>query len=244
MKILAIDTASTVCSVAILENNKLFAHKTMDDEKTHSQKLMPLLQGLFSEMNLTLKEIDLFGVDIGPGSFTGIRIGMATIKAFCDVYQKPVCGISSLETLAYHAKDFCEDSLICSMIDAKHGNVYVGFFSYTNGIYVPIQEPQFDSMTHLLNSCQLFKKPIIFVGNASILFQDMIQSKLHEQAIFIPKIEKNKTHAFYVGLATYAHYQKNEFCDSNDLQPMYLKKSSAELQTKEKLNEFRNNGNE
>lgn len=234
MNILAIDTASTVCSVAILEDTKLLGHKTMDDEKTHSQKLMPLVQKLFSELNLSVNDIDLFGVDIGPGSFTGIRIGMATIKAFCDIFNKPVCGISSLETLAYHIQPDIEDCLICSLIDAKHDNLYTGFFEYKNNQYIKTQDFKFDSIYNLISSCKSVKKPIIFVGNGSILFKDMIESELKDQAIFISEIEKNKTHAFQVGLATYSHYQENQFCYSEDLKPMYLKKSSAELQIKEK----------
>jgi len=233
MKILAIDTASIVCSVAILEDTKLLGHKTIDDEKTHSQKLMPLVQELFSELNLNVSDIDLFGVDIGPGSFTGIRIGMATIKAFCDIYNKPVCGISSLETLAYHTQLNSNDCLICSLIDAKHDNLYTGFFGYKDNQYIKTQDFKFDSITNLISYCKSIKKSIIFVGNGSILFKDVIESELKDQAIFISDVTKNKTNAFQVGLATYSHYQKNQFCYSEDLKPMYLKKSSAELQIKE-----------
>lgn len=229
MKILAIDTASTVCSVAILEDTKLLGHKTMDDEKTHSQKLMPLVEELFSELNLNINQIDLFGVDVGPGSFTGIRIGMATIKAFCDITSKPVCGISSLETLAYATKDIDTDSIICSIIDAKHDNVYVGFFEKKENSYVSIEDSHFDSIDSVIQHCKSLKKSIIFVGNGSILFQDMIESELKEKVSFVREIEKNKTHAYSVGLATYSHYQKQDFCYSEDLEAMYLKKSSAEL---------------
>ena len=234
MKILAIDTASTVCSVSILEDTTLLGDKTINDEKTHSQKLMPLIEQLFNELNLTVNDIDLFGVDIGPGSFTGIRIGMSTIKAFCDIYNKPVCGISSLETLAYSIKPDTEDCLICSMIDAKHDNLYTGFFEYNDNKYIEYQPAKLHSIDNILSDCKSLKKPIIFVGNGSILFKDMIESKLGHQAIFSNRPEHNKASAFNLGIATYFHYKENQFCYSEDLEPMYLKKSAAELQMKEK----------
>lgn len=91
MKILAIDTSSKICSVSILEDRKLIKEKHNDDEKTHSQKLMPLVDEIFRECNLNLKDINLLSCCIGPGSFTGLRIGISTVKAFSDVTNIPVC---------------------------------------------------------------------------------------------------------------------------------------------------------
>lgn len=85
MKILSIDTASSICSVAILEDNKVISEISNDDANTHSVKLMPQIEQIFNETNLTLNDMDLLVCDKGPGSFTGIRIGIATIKAFFDV---------------------------------------------------------------------------------------------------------------------------------------------------------------
>ncbi len=85
MKILSIDTASSICSVAILEDNKVIKEISNDDANTHSVKLMPQIEQLFKETNLTLNDIDLLACDKGPGSFTGIRIGISTVKAFLDV---------------------------------------------------------------------------------------------------------------------------------------------------------------
>ncbi len=85
MKILSIDTASSICSVAILEDNKVIKELSNDDTNTHSVKLMPQVEQIFKETNLTLNDMDLIACDKGPGSFTGIRIGIATVKAFFDV---------------------------------------------------------------------------------------------------------------------------------------------------------------
>lgn len=160
MKILAIDTATTVCSVAVLEDTKVLGSKTIDDEKTHSQKLMPMLEDLLSSLHINLNDIDLFGVSIGPGSFTGIRIGIATVKAFADVYNKPICGISSLESFAYSADN--TTSYICSLLDAKHDNVYYGIFEYKDGNYIPVKDFAFANISDVIAVIKSLNNSIIF----------------------------------------------------------------------------------
>ena len=91
MKILAIDTSSRICSVSILEDKNLIIEKHNNDEKTHSQKLMPLIDEIFKESKYELKNIDLLACSLGPGSFTGLRIGISTVKAFSDATKIPVC---------------------------------------------------------------------------------------------------------------------------------------------------------
>lgn len=91
MKILSIETAGSICAVALSEDDKLIKEEILDDGNTHSVKLMPLLDKLLKETNTQISDIDLFACDIGPGSFTGIRIGVSTVKAFLDVTDKKVC---------------------------------------------------------------------------------------------------------------------------------------------------------
>ena len=121
MKILSIETAGSICAVALSEDNKLIKEELIDDGNTHSVKLLPLVDKVLSETNTKVSDVDLFACDIGPGSFTGIRIGVSTIKAFMDVTNKKAVGITSLETLAYNVDT---EDIVCSMIDAKNDNVY------------------------------------------------------------------------------------------------------------------------
>ena len=100
MKILAIDTTSNICSTALLENDKLIDENTINNGLTHSENLMPLIAQLFERNKLSLSDINLIAVCVGPGSFTGIRIGIASIKAMAEVYKIPVAEITSLESLA------------------------------------------------------------------------------------------------------------------------------------------------
>lgn len=125
MKILSIDTSSDICSVAILEDNTVLKELHIDDIKTHSEKLMPLIKNIFDDCKLSLDNIDLIACSKGPGSFTGIRIGIATSKAFSDSQNIQAIGISSLDGLAYNIEN---KNLTCSIIDAKNNNVYFGLF--------------------------------------------------------------------------------------------------------------------
>ena len=133
MKILCIDTSSNLCSVAILEDDKLIKKIELNNGLTHSETLMLLIKQILDECNLSLKNIDLLVSDIGPGSFTGIRIGVSTIKAFADSLNIPCVGISSLEVLAYNVKT---NGLICSTIDCKNDNCYFTLFKLIDDTYV------------------------------------------------------------------------------------------------------------
>lgn len=226
MKILAIETSSKVCAVALLEDNKLIKEKILEDENTHSVKLMPLVDELLKENNIGIKDIDLFTCDKGPGSFTGIRIGIATIKAFIDVTNKKGVGISSLEVLAYNVEQ--DGGIICAMLDAKNENTYCGFFERKEGNIKQIKEYEFSNINDILNYTNGLSEKIIFVGDASKVYKDKIKSKLNEKAVFIEDEEKNKLNARNIGLIAY--YKKEIASGTNELVPMYLRQSSAERQ--------------
>lgn len=135
MKILSIDTSSKICGVTISDNENVLIHLSNDDEKTHSVKLMPMVDRALKSTNLSLNDISLLAVCTGPGSFTGVRIGIATIKAFSDVKHIPIVGVSSLESLAYNVIEKISDlknTLICSLIDAKNNNVYCGVYNFSS----------------------------------------------------------------------------------------------------------------
>lgn len=222
MKILSIETSGKVCAVALLEDEKLIKEEIIEDENTHSVKLMPLLDKLLNETNTKISDVDLFACDIGPGSFTGIRIGVSTIKAFLDVTNKKAVGISSLETIAYNIDT---DEIVCSLIDAKNENVYYGFFKKENGIYNKIEELGFENINNIIEMAKQKNKKIIFIGNGSTIYKDMIESKIENAEVILDE-EKNKLNAKNIALA--AFYKNNEAVDSNNLKPVYLRKSSAE----------------
>lgn len=222
MKILSIETAGDICAVALAEDEKLIKEEIIEDKNTHSVKLMPLLDKLLQKTNTKISDIDLFSCDIGPGSFTGIRIGVSTVKAFLDVTNKKVVGITSLETLACNIDT---DEIICSLIDAKNENVYCGFFKKENGIYRNIENLCFDNINNIITIAKNKNKKIIFIGNGSIAYKDMIESQIENAEIILDE-EKNKLNAR--NIAKLAFYKKNEAVDTNNFKPVYLRKSNAE----------------
>lgn len=130
MNILAVDTTTKIASVSIQKGEEIFSN-SIDNQITHSEKLLPLIDETLKKCNLNLKDIDKFGLINGPGSFTGIRIGLATIKAFSHVYKKDIFSISSLELIAlsyYLKNNFCDEKYIVSIIDAKNDRVYYSLY--------------------------------------------------------------------------------------------------------------------
>lgn len=231
MKILSIDTASSVCSVSILEDKKVIKEIKNEDENTHSVKLMPQIEQIFKETNLRLQDIDLLACDKGPGSFTGIRIGISTIKAFHDVTNIPTIGITSLMGLAYNVNF---DGYICSLIDAKNDNVYYGLFDNIDKQYVKSGNylaENINSVTEILKICN---KPIFFVGNGSIVHKDVLKSSLKEKAIFTDNEDANELTATSIGIAAFDAFNNNKYDKEYNLSPIYLKKSSAERELEEK----------
>lgn len=257
MKILAIDTATEVCSVAVLENKDVILEKTLESVNTHSVSLMPLIDEVLSKSSLTLNDINLFACDKGPGSFTGIRIGLSTIKAFCDVTNKPCVGICSLEGFAYKLFDITDAQraplqYICSLLNANHNNAYCGIFRFDNGNLVQIQDYFFDSFDNILNFVNNLQKNIFFVGNCGEFLLDMIKSNKSEAwkiceankradtepapTIKVISWENhngfclcdNKISAKDIGRCAFDKFSSGNYEDSNSLTPLYLKKSSAE----------------
>lgn len=222
MRILSIGTSGKVCAVALMEDDKLIKEELIEDENTHSVKLMPLVDKILKETNTKISDVDLFACDIGPGSFTGIRIGVSTIKAFLDVTNKKAVGVTSLETLAYNVET---EEIICSLVDAKNNNVYCGFYQKKNDVYKQIEDLRFDNINNIIDLAKTKNKKIIFVGNGSVVYKDVIKSEMKDAEI-VSIDWKNKLNAKNIALAAYK--KKEEAVDSNNLKPLYLRKSSAE----------------
>lgn len=228
MKILSIETSGNICAVALTEEDKLIKEEMINDGNTHSVKLMPLVDKLLAETNTSISDIDLFACDIGPGSFTGIRIGLSTIKAFLDVTNKKAVGITSLEILAANVDT---EEIVCSLIDAKNENVYYGFFKKENGIYKKIEDLGFDNINNVIELAKQKNKKIIFIGNGGLIYKDIIEENVEKAEVLLEK-EKNNLNARNIAFT--ALKKQKEAVDSDNLRPLYLRKSNAELQINRK----------
>lgn len=230
MKILSIDTSSKICSVSVLEDTDLIIEKHIENELTHSQKLMPLVDEVLKIVKLTLEDFDLFSCSVGPGSFTGVRIGVSTIKAFCDVTNIKTASVSSLENLAYNTleSNYKDDaSLVLSIIDAKNDNVYYGLFQRKNDNFTSVEELDAKNIDEMIETLKKYhSSPILFVGDGAEKHQYHLL-KHFSKATFVED-RLNKQTSVSVGKAGYCHYLNGDIGDSNFITPLYLRKSQAE----------------
>lgn len=240
MKILSMDTSSDVCSVALLEDDRIIDEIHNESEREHSQSLMPMIKELLEKNNITLDDIDLVASGIGPGSFTGIRIGIATTKAFSDAKNIPVVGVNSLEAQAYMVllKEEKENSKILSMIDARNENAYVAVYRYKNDNLSVYKNPEIMSISNAPEYLD-FKDNVYIIGNVPLeKVESMLRaraSKEQAQGVDIKKykfVNSNNTFAEAIGVCAYYKYQNGLAGDSNSIEPMYLNLSQAEKQKK------------
>ncbi len=231
MKILSITTSSKICGVAILEDNSIIKEINLNNGLTHSESLMPLIKQIFDETNLTLSDIDLLVSDIGPGSFTGIRIGISTVKAFADSLGIQSIGVSSLDSLTYNCENM---GVICSLIDAKKNNVYCEMYeNILNSAFSHIvrRKASFENIENFLSEIKEINLDynITFVGDGACAYKDIILKYL-PSANFV---ENNDLSAFKVGFAGLYNYMTQNV---HEVMPLYLRKSEAEKKMEEKLN--------
>ena len=224
MKILALETSGSNCSVAIIDEEKVIADFNCNTGTTHSQNLMPMLEQVQKFSEVSLEDIDYFASSIGPGSFTGLRIGIAAVKGLALSLNKKVLAIPSLVGLAYNVPYF--DGIICSVLDAKNDNVYAALFEYKDrpymlGTYIS------DSVNSLINVLKTKDCNILFVGDGAIAYKELFQNEFGEKAFFMP-YHLNFQTAVSIAKAAVDKANLGEFDDYNTITPLYLKKSQAE----------------
>jgi tRNA threonylcarbamoyladenosine biosynthesis protein TsaB len=224
MKILAFDTASKSCSAAIIDGNIILGEFLLNHQDTHSKYLLGMIDSLFSHCNLTIKDIDGFGVTIGPGSFTGLRIGLSTLKALAFVTGKPVFPLSSLAALAYQFPS--NNTLICSMLDARRNEVYTAQYKFIDEVLEEVSPPAAVSVEEAIAG---ISEPCIFVGDGAMLYKQFIKDALGSIASF--PIVGNQINASVVALAAAKYFNRvnvDNFINFHDIVPLYIRKSDAE----------------
>lgn len=232
MKILALDTSSIVATAAVMDGEKLMGEYILNHKKTHSQKLMPMLEEILKSCDLSPKDIDIFGAALGPGSFTGLRIGLATIKAMAQALDKPVVGVSTLEGLAYNLI-YCK-ARICPIIDAQRDLVYTGLYQWDQINLNKIMEEKVLSIDELLSILKEKNEEIMFIGDALEKFRGLIQETLKEKAIFPPGIV-TMPRASSVAELVRRRAEAGELSKASEVVPIYMRKSQAEKQWEERM---------
>ena len=227
MRTLGVDTSSKVATVAISEDDKLICEFFLNNKMTHSQTIMPIIDECLKKSELSPADIDVFAVSTGPGSFTGLRIGVTTVKGLAHGMDKPVVGVNTLEALAWNLP-MCP-YLISPIMDARREQVYNAIYKFENGKLVEVVSPRAISVDDLLGEFSDRQEKVVFLGDGAPVFMDKIKEELDERAIFAP-YNVNMQRASGVCLAALSketvHYSK--------LAPEYLRKSQAERELEER----------
>lgn len=222
MLLLALDTSSQAAAAAILSDGAVLCETILNQKKTHSVKMLPAIEQMMSDTELTFSDIDVFACGAGPGSFTGLRIGVAMTKSFVQALGKKLVVLNSLEILANNVS--CFDGFIVPVIYAREDEVFCGIYRQGNGLE-EILSPSVLTIGALLDRLQ--DKKCIFLGDGSLKHQDQIKSQLGELAYFAQSHNQVIRGASAAELA-YQKALKNEFIEYNQLEPIYLRPSQAE----------------
>lgn len=203
---------------------------SLNQNMSHSENLVPMIKEVLDNLKLHVSDIDLYGVAVGPGSFTGLRIGIATVKAFAHVYNKPIIGISTLEALAFNLSF---NGLIVPMIDARRNRVYAGMYKWDKDKLKNIMEPTVMEIDDLLEILLKEKEEIMVNGNAVYIHRDNIKEKLRDKVYFAQNIH-NSCRA--LSIAELTLQKKDNIGDTNyyNLVPEYLRESQAQRELKKK----------
>jgi len=221
--ILAVDTNTSAGSVAVLRDRRLLAEVNLDSPRTHSERLLPSIDLLMDALGIRLADIDGYALAVGPGSFTGIRIGMSTVKSFAFSSRKPIAAVSNLEALALKIKQ-TQARLLCPLMDAKKSEVYSGLFEVraggmreivAQGLYRP------DRLFSQFPSHRI----ITFIGSGVPVYRDRLADYFKDKA----RLSRRSLHVgFEVGLLGYERLKSGRGLDSFQVEPLYFRRSQAE----------------
>jgi tRNA threonylcarbamoyladenosine biosynthesis protein TsaB len=223
MTVLAIESATLFGGVALVSDQEVIAEHNLNVRVTLSERLMPAIQSLLSEARVSLNMLDGIAVSIGPGSFTGLRIGLSTAKGLCFANGFPLVAVPTLEATA--ARIPYARFPVCPMLDARKKEVYAGLYDLSEGTVHPIRSPRAIALENMLAELE---GPTIFAGDGAGIFRERISETLGEQAHFVaPDVAHPSAAA--VGRLGLSNLAAGKISDVFTTEPTYLRKSEAEI---------------
>lgn len=232
MRILGVDSSGMVASVALVEDDLLVAEYSVNYKKTHSQTLLPMLDEIVKMTELDLNTIDAIAVAAGPGSFTGLRIGAATVKGLGLALEKPVVSVPTCHGLAYNL--WGSDKLICPIMDARRSQVYTGIYEFTkDGMQVLLDQSAMD-IRALAEKLNAMGREVIFLGDGCPVYASVLAECMQVPYAFAPA-HLNHQRASAVASLGAEYFKQGKQEPADDLIPIYLRKSQAEREREEKL---------
>ena len=234
MKILGIDSSGLVASVAIVEDDRLVAEYNLQYKITHSQTLLPMLEEIRNRIHLDMQTIDAIAVAAGPGSFTGLRIGAATVKGLGLALGKPIIPVPTLEGMAYNC--YGTDLLVCPIMDARRNQVYTGLYIFEKEDRIrmkSVMEQTAEGFDELAAKLNVLGREVLFLGDGVPVFAEAMKELLRIPYYFAPA-HMNRQRAASVATLGKEKFEQGIFEDAADHAPEYLRLSQAERERQEK----------
>ena len=225
MPILALDTSTLVSSVAVASEDKLIAEIILQTKLTHSEVLMPHIKQVLLMAKISKEELDGIAISIGPGSFTGLRIGLATAKSLAYALNLPIVGVSTLEALAYHYA--VPGIYIAALLDAQKGNAYAGLYSWQDDKMQEVCPVVVDSFEKIVKRCEAMDRPVVFVGD--IVQKKATVIKAAGKNVFCGLPHMVMPRAANVAVLGLKKLGAGQYDNVMDIEPIYIRRSEAEV---------------
>ena len=220
MNILALDTSSTVAGAAVVRDGKLVSEEYRDHRLTHSEIILPMAERVLAAAELDVSDMDAFAVNVGPGSFTGVRIGVCAVNAMAAALKKPVAAVDALEALAFHGAYYGD--VVCPILDARGEQIYGAVFDLSGGTPKLLGERQATTIDEFLRSVTA-RRPY-FVGDGAQAHRERI-ARLFPGAVFAPA---QLMRARASSVAVLAQQKLAQGLSEKEALPLYLRRPQAE----------------
>lgn len=230
MRLLALDSSGLTATAAVYSDGVILANCSINNKKTHSQILLPMIKKVLEEAEILPGELDAVAVGEGPGSFTGLRIGAATAKGLCLAINRPIIPVSSLAVIAYNLAA-C-DMIVCPVMDARRNQVYTAAYRFSKGEPVTIYEPAAMSIDDCISRFNS-NEDVIFAGDGVPVFRQTIIDKMEKKAYFAPP-HLNLQNAASAAVYAAKLYEKGQYVKAEEFRPVYLRLSQAERERLER----------
>mgnify|MGYP002861515888 CR=1 FL=1 len=232
MKILGVDSSGLVASAAVTDDDVLLGEYTIDYKRTHSQTLLPMIDALLSMIELRVEELDAIAVAAGPGSFTGLRIGAATVKGFGLAAELPVVPVPTVDALAYNL--WGRQGLICPLMDARRRQTYTGIYRFLqDGSFVTERAQCAIALSEIIADINERGEPVTFLGDGVPVFSGEIGDTCRVPYSFAPA-HLSRQHAGSVAVLGAGLYAEGRAVSADDFVPEYLRMSQAERERMKK----------
>jgi len=223
MLVMGIDTSTTQGGVALLSGQGVICEYTLNIKATYSERLLPLIDRALQDAGITLGQVEGVAVAVGPGSFTGLRIGLSTAKGLVVVGGQPLVGVSTLEAMAW-TLPFCAHP-VCPILDARKGEIYCALFRHEGDRLIRLMDDTAVAPDRLLSRIQ---QPTVFLGDGLVAYEGLVQSQLKELALFPPLAGRGGRAAAVAELGR-RRLLRGDRDDLIQLAPQYLRPSEAEF---------------